>query len=131
MSQLLQYLDSGMPTQDGFASPSMSGYGFNWYGGQPQIPQGGYYNQMAQSMAGPSYAPVGSNWYSGGGSAPSGIKGAIGSPEPTTPSLGGKGTTTLSSPSPSSPQPNYSLEGPPRPYGGANMAAIRAMGGLR
>ena len=46
----------------GFASPSMTGYGYGYYGGQAPIPEGGYYNQMAQSMAGPNYSPVGSSW---------------------------------------------------------------------
>ena len=46
----------------GYDSPSMTGYGYGYYGGMAPIPEGGYYNQMAQAMAGPSYAPVGSSW---------------------------------------------------------------------
>lgn len=54
--------NAGLPTSAGYGSPSMSGYGFNYYGGQAPQPQGGYYNQMAQAMAGPSYAPAGTSW---------------------------------------------------------------------
>lgn len=46
----------------GYDSPSMTGYGYGYYGGSAPIPEGGYYNQMAQAMAGPSYSPVGTSW---------------------------------------------------------------------
>ena len=45
-----------------YDAPSMTGYGYGYYGGMAPIPEGGYYNQMSQMMAGPSYAPVGSTW---------------------------------------------------------------------
>lgn len=94
------------PGQGGQGSPSMQGYGFNWYGGQPQTPEGGYYNRMAQAMAGPSYAPTGSNWYTGGApqqypgngvSAPS-YGGKGGMPQQSAPSVGGKGSTGATAP---------------------------------
>ena len=76
----------------GWSSPSMTGDGFSWYGGQAPIPQGGMYNQMAQMMGGPSYAPAGSNWYSmpptqAVNFGPYGGSGGKGS----SPSYGGKG----------------------------------------
>ena len=91
-----------MPAADGFASPTMSGYGYNWYGGQPLIPEGGYYNQMAQNMAGPSYAPQGANFYSGNGSGPTASKGA-------SPIL--VGAPTQAPPAQSSPVQSVALQG--------------------
>lgn len=88
----------------------MSGYGFNWGGGTPQTPQGGYYNQMAQAMAGPSYA----------------------GPTPTaSPSVGGKGA--LPEPGTASPQtPIYGAKGAqipsaPRAVGTSPMARMRGL----
>ena len=52
----------GSSSNPAYGAPSMSGYGFSSYGGQAPIPQGGYYNQMAQMMAGPNYAPPGTSW---------------------------------------------------------------------
>ena len=52
----------GSFSNKGYSSPSMTGYGYGYYGGMAPIPEGGYYNQMAQAMAGPNYAPVGSSW---------------------------------------------------------------------
>ena len=80
------------------ASPTMSGNGFQWYGGQPLIPEGGTYNQMAQDMAGPSYAPQGSNFYSGLagalGGTPGGAKGASpGAAKGASPGMGAKGAS--------------------------------------
>ena len=103
LQDLYSYQNGPAASPQGFQSPTMSGDGFNWYGGSPLIPEGGPYNQMAQDMAGPSYAPAGSNYYSMpaqqfapavGGAG----KGAIGSPiaqQPvqSAPSVGGKGGT--------------------------------------
>lgn len=92
LGDLLENLyGGGQPSASNQGSPTMGGYGFNWYGGQPTTPEGGYYNQMAQMMAGPSYAPQGSNYYSGGSpvSSPGAGKGAA--PEVSTPSIGAKG----------------------------------------
>lgn len=52
----------GSFSNSAYDSPSMTGYGYGYYGGMAPIPEGGYYNQMSQMMAGPSYAPVGSTW---------------------------------------------------------------------
>ncbi len=52
----------GSFSNSAYDSPSMTGYGFGYYGGMAPIREGGYYNQMSQMMAGPSYAPVGSTW---------------------------------------------------------------------
>ena len=68
LQQLLAGQGSLIPGASGQGNPTMNGYGFNWYGGQPMTPEGGYYNQMAQMMAGPSYAQQGTNWYSGNSS---------------------------------------------------------------
>lgn len=62
-----------------YGAPSMSGYGFGYYGGQAPTPQGGYYNQMAQMMAGPSYAPPGMSWGTQPGALNSPAQGAKGS----------------------------------------------------
>ena len=86
----------------GWSSPSMTGDGFSWYGGQAPIPEGGTYNQMAQMMAGPSYSPAGSNWYSmaPGQTANFGPYG----------SYGGKGSSAGKGASP------YGYLSPPNPY---------------
>ena len=69
-------MSQGLPAAHGLGTPTMQGDGFSWYGGQPTVPEGGQYNQMAQMMAGPSYAPPGANFYSGLHSPAMGGKGA-------------------------------------------------------
>lgn len=99
----------------GWGSPSMTGDGFSWYGGQAPIPEGGMYNQMAQMMGGPSYAPAGSNWYSmppgqtaNFGPYGSGYGGKGGSS--SSPSYGGKGMGYLQPPSPYQPISSYGMQ---------------------
>jgi len=64
-SSSLGFPGNGLPggfDNPAYGSPSMAGYGMSYYGGAAPIPQGGYYNQMAQMSAGPSYMPTGSSW---------------------------------------------------------------------
>ena len=103
----------GSFSNSGYSSPSMTGYGYGYYGGMAPIPEGGYYNQMAQAMAGPSYAPVGSSWETlapgqawnspASGYTPSsgasGSKGGKGAQTGTQMTSGGATSTTGSSPS--------------------------------
>jgi hypothetical protein len=95
----------------GYDSPSMTGYGYGYYGGSAPIPEGGYYNQMAQAMAGPSYSPVGTSWETlapgqswnspaTGAPSGSGSKGTSGSKGSAPNYGGGKGVgTNMGSPS--------------------------------
>lgn len=123
LGDLLENLyGGGKPSASNQGSPTMSGYGYNWYGGQPTTPEGGYYNQMAQMMAGPSYAPQGSNYYSGASpvsSPASSAKGAT--PEVSTPSVGAKGAVQA----PSTPQ----TSNVPHAWGGGtnNSALMRLL----
>ena len=100
----------------GWSSPSMTGDGFSWYGGQAPIPQGGMYNQMAQMMAGPSYSPAGSNWYSmaPGQTANFGPYGSTG--------YGAKGSSGGKGSSP------YGYLNTPSPYQGLNSYADQYLG---
>lgn len=111
----------------GWQSPSMTGDGFSWYGGQAPIPEGGTYNQMAQMMAGPSYAPAGSNWTSltpgqsanfggasgGKGGSSSGGKGSLGSLPPPNAgqSLSSYGVQTLGNSIPNTGTSGSSVQG--------------------
>ena len=119
----------------GWSSPSMTGDGYSWYGGQAPIPQGGMYNQMAQMMGGPSYAPAGSNWYSmpPGQTANFGPYGMGYGGKGGSPGYGGKGASYgngyLQPPSPYQPISSYGVQNlgnqsaytspPTASYGGA------------
>lgn len=95
----------------GWGSPSMTGDGFSWYGGQAPLPEGGAYNQMAQMMAGPSYSPAGSNWYSMAPGMTANFGPYAGGGKGSSPYGGGKGGLGyLGTPNPYQPLSSYGYQ---------------------